>query len=67
MFMTYVKVCSLIATSTCTEFVDTQGPYDSYQQCETRAVEMAKDLAQVLAGPIEFSYKCEKEIKGHAT
>ena len=67
MFTTFVKVCSLIVAVECTEFKDDRGPYATKEECEARAYEIAKDLMTVFKTPVEFSYKCNSEMKGHAT
>jgi len=61
MFTTYVLFCSLI-TGSCTEAIDTRGPYDTQQQCVARAVEMAAEISQVAKEPQKFHYKCKLEL-----
>jgi len=66
MFTTFVKVCSVVAITECTEFEDTLGPYNTRKECEIRAYEMAQDLMTVIKPPVEYSYKCATDNKGHA-
>jgi len=61
MFTTYVLFCSLI-TGSCTEAIDTEGPYRTQQECRIRAVEMAAAISTVSQEPQRFHYKCELEL-----
>lgn len=67
MFTTFVKVCSVVAITECTEFEDTLGPYATREECKARAYEMAVDIRTVIKEPMDFSYKCVSDNKGHAT
>jgi len=61
MFTTYVLFCSLV-TGSCAEAIDTQGPYQTQQECKTRAVEMAAAISKMAQEPYEFHYKCKLEL-----
>ena len=67
MFTTFVKVCSVVAITECTEFEDTLGPYATREECKKRAYEMATDLKTIIKPPVEYSYKCASDNTGHAT
>lgn len=47
MFKTLVLACSLSVPTDCYEFVDTRGPYKTYEQCQTRAYEMGNAITML--------------------
>lgn len=61
MFTTYVLFCSLI-TGSCTEAIDTYGPYQTRQECRIRAIEMAAAISKVSQEPQQFHFKCKLEL-----
>ena len=63
MFITFVKVCSVVAAFECVEFQDNKGPYETLEECQDRARVMALDLQKVIIPPVEFSYKCSQQLK----
>jgi len=44
MFKTFVLACSLSVPTDCWEFRDARGPYETYEQCKSRAYEMGNDI-----------------------
>lgn len=60
MFEVYILVC-IINTTDCTELVDTRGPYETQTECLYRAIEIRRDLNEVLVegAEAEYSYKCK--------
>ena len=66
MFKTIVIACALADVSQCAEYIDTRGPYHSFEQCKARAYEMSNAIKEIegeYLQPIKF--KC-KELKGAA-
>ena len=61
MFKALVLACAIADVSQCAEYIDTRGPYPTYEQCQTRAYEMANAIQEVEGDymkPVKF--KCQK-------
>ena len=59
MFKTIVVACSIAAPDACWHFIDTRGPYDSQQQCRTRAYAMSNQIRQIHRDLEPKAFRCE--------
>ena len=60
MFEAMLMVCALSTPGECVRFDDTQGPYETFDQCKVRAQEMAAGVAQLFPVPATYSFKCKE-------
>ena len=66
MFKTTVLACAIASPDMCWEYHDTRGPYDTQEQCKTRAYEMGNMIAEVHEGTVMAQkFKC-KQLRGQA-
>ena len=66
MFKVIVLACSIAFPDKCWEYHDTRGPYDSREQCTSRAYEMGNDIRMINEGKLEpKKFKCV-QLKGQA-
>ena len=64
MFKTLVLACSLSVPTDCWEFNDMRGPYESYDQCKSRAYEMGNDIMKMPNMDLKpINFKCI-QLKG---
>ena len=52
MFKVIVLACSIFNPTICHEYHDTRGPYDSREQCTSRAYEMGNSIMEVNEGSV---------------
>lgn len=66
MFKTIVLACAIASPDMCWEYHDTRGPYDTREECKTRAYEMGNMIAEVHEGAIMAQkFRCE-QLRGQA-
>ena len=61
MFETLVLVCIMNNTNICHTLEDLEGPYNTKQECISRAYEIAKDLPEYMPNYQALKYKCIKD------
>ena len=61
MFETLVLVCIMYNTNICHTLEDLEGPYNTKQECISRAYEIAKDLPEYMPNYQALKYKCIKD------
>jgi len=64
MFKVLVLACSLSVPTDCWEFHDTRGPYETYDQCSSRAYEMGNNIMEMQGYDLKPKmFRCVK-LKG---
>ena len=63
MYKAIVLACMLSAPDQCWEFVDTRGPYRTFEACRTRAYEMGNAVRQIHTDMTPLKFRCE-QLKG---
>lgn len=59
MFKVIVLACLVSNPDMCWEYHDRRGPYDTYEQCQSRAYEMSNDIGMIHKGTMmPRSFKC---------
>jgi hypothetical protein len=67
MYIALVLACWYSDPSYCRVLEDQRGPYSSYEQCQTRALEMSKDVHRHMQGYKAVQWKCKSVVKGQLT
>jgi hypothetical protein len=61
MFKTIVIACHIGNMSICLSFEDLRGPYDTHQQCRSRAYEMSNAIKEIHGEELKpLSFQCEQ-------
>ena len=64
MFKAIVLACAIADVSQCAEYIDTRGPYHTFEQCKARAYEMGNAIMEIEGAQVQpVKFKCKK-LKG---
>ena len=61
MFEALLLVCALATPDKCVQFDDTRGPYETHDECKSRAYEMADGVARMFPVPATYTFKCRQQ------
>ncbi len=65
MFKAIVLACAIATPTECIEFHDTRGPvYPTQEACRERAMEMARDIGEMVHGLRPVKWMCKPLRKG---
>lgn len=64
MFKAIVLACQIANPDSCIEFHDVRGPYETLEQCKTRALEISKDIGTDLPFLMPKAWRCPKLKEG---
>lgn len=65
MFKAIVLACYIASPTDCIEFHDTRGPvFKSEKDCEARAMEMTRDIGEMLPYLMPTKWRCQALRKG---
>lgn len=63
MFKTIVIACALADMTNCVQFIDTRGPYPTFERCQARAYEMGNAIMTIQGEYIRpVTFECKKLI-----
>jgi hypothetical protein len=67
MFKVIVLACSVFNAAECYEYHDTRDIYETYEQCQQRAIVMRKDIMEINEGRLmPKAFRCVP-VKGQQT
>jgi hypothetical protein len=61
MFKTFVLVCMMDSSNICHTLTDLYGPYETRQECISRAHKIAAELPSHMPNYVAVKYKCLKQ------
>lgn len=67
MFQAIVVACFIADPTVCVEFHNTRHPINTPQQCESRAMEMARDINEMTHEFMAKQWRCYPLKKGQLT
>jgi hypothetical protein len=67
MYIALVLACWYSDPNYCRVLEDQRGPYPSYEQCQTRALEMSEAVHRHMQGYKPVQWKCKGVGKGQLT
>ena len=67
MYIALVLACWYNDPNYCRVIEDQRGPYETYERCKTRALEMSRDVNEYMPGFKPMRWKCRVVGKGQLT
>ena len=67
MYLALVMICMIGQPNYCQILEDQRGPYETYERCKTRALEMSRDVNEYMPGFKPMRWKCRGVGKGQLT
>jgi len=64
MFKAVVIACAIADPTACITFEDYRGPWPTQRQCEQRAMEMGRDIGEMVHGMQPKMWRCQTLKKG---
>lgn len=61
MFEAFMLVCMISNATICHTLADTEGPYNTHDECILRIDKMARDLKSYLPNYLPVNYKCNQK------
>tara|TARA_Y100001973_G_C4954212_1_gene211756 strand:+ start:341 stop:553 length:213 start_codon:yes stop_codon:yes gene_type:complete len=67
MYIALVMICMMGNPNYCQILEDQRGPYKTYERCQDRAMEMARDVSEYMPSFKPVRWKCKGVGKGQLT